>query len=162
MEKVKKFIRDILYISIIVFCIVLLIIVLISVIINIKYFFDFGYLINFIISKSSNEILSLNVGILQAFIAIIGVGIVIAAYFNFTTIRDKLKEVDKVLYEHKQSIDETRKQIDDLINIKSDNEKKLSVEIEKSEREIKKLINKKEIGETTDDYFRRKKWYYKI
>ena len=162
MEKVKKFIRDILYISIIVFCIVLLIIVLISVIINIKYFFDFGYLINFIISKSSNEILSLNVGILQAFIAIIGVGIVIAAYFNFTTIRDKLKEVDKVLNEHKQSIDETRKQIDDLINIKSDNEKKLSVEIEKSEREIKKLINKKEIGETTDDYFRRKKWYYKI
>lgn len=159
MEKVKKFIRDILYISIISFCIAILIIALISVIINIKYFFNLGYLISSIINKSSNEtILSLNVGILQAFIAIIGIGIVIAAYFNFTTIRDKLKEVDKVLDEHKQSIDETKEQINDLINIKYDNkEKQFNIEIEKSEKEIKKLINKKEKGETTDDYFGREK-----
>lgn len=160
MEKAKEIIKDILYISIISFCIVILIIVLISVIINIKYFFNLGYLISSIINKSSNEtILSLNVGILQAFIAIIGIGIVIAAYFNFTTIRDRLKEVDKVLSEHKQSIDETRKEINDLINIKSDNfdNKEKRLNIEKSEREIKKLINKKEIGETTDDYFGREK-----
>lgn len=160
MEKVKKFIRDILYISIIVFCTIVLIIVIISVIVNIKYFFDFGDLISSIINKSSNDtILSLNVGILQTLIAVIGIGIVIAAYFNFTTIRDKLKEVDKVLYEHKQSIDETRKEINDLINIKSDNfdNKEKQLNIEKSEKEIKKLINKKEIGETTDDYFGREK-----
>lgn len=159
MEKAKEIIKDILYISIISFCIAILIIVLISVIINIKYFFNLGYLISSIINKSSNEtILSLNVGILQAFIAIIGIGIVIAAYFNFTTIRDKLKEVDKVLDEHKQSIDETKEQINDLINIKYDNkEKQFNIEIEKSEKEIKKLINKKEKGETTDDYFGREK-----
>ncbi len=159
MEKAKEIIKDILYISIISFCIAILIIALISVIINIKYFFNLGYLISSIINKSSNEtILSLNVGILQAFIAIIGIGIVIAAYFNFTTIRDKLKEVDKVLYEHKQSIDETKEQINDLINIKYDNkEKQFNIEIEKSEKEIKKLINKKEKGETTDDYFGREK-----
>ena len=146
------------------YCIIVLIIVVISIIVNIKYFFDFGDLISSIINKSSNEtILSLNVGILQAFIAIIGIGIVIAAYFNFTTIRDRLKEVDKVLSEHKQSIDETRKEINDLIDIKSDNfdNKEKRLNIEKSEREIKKLINKKEIGETTDDYFGREKWYYK-
>ena len=72
MEKAKEIIKDILYISIISFCIAILIIVLISVIINIKYFFNLGYLISSIINKSSNEtILSLNVGILQAFIAII-------------------------------------------------------------------------------------------
>lgn len=155
MEKAKEIIKDILYISIISFCIAILIIALISVIINIKYFFNLGYLISSIINKSSYEtILSLNVGILQAFIAIIGIGIVIAAYFNFTTIRDKLKEVDKVLDEHKQSIDETKEQINDLINIKYDNkEKQFNIEIEKSEKEIKKLINKKEKGETTDDYF---------
>ena len=95
---------------------------------------------------------------MQAFIAVIGIGIVIAAYFNFTTIRDKLKEVDKVLDEHKQSIDETKEQINDLINIKYDNkEKQFNIEIEKSEKEIKKLINKKEKGETTDDYFGREK-----
>lgn len=160
MEKAKEIIKDILYISIISFCIAILIIALISVIINIKYFFNLGYLISSIINKSSNEtILSLNVGILQAFIAIIGIGIVIAAYFNFTTIRDRLKEVDKVLSEHKQSIDETRKEINDLINIKSDNfdNKEKRLNIEKSEREIKKLINKKEKGETTDDYFGREK-----
>ena len=159
MEKAKEIIKDILYIWIISFCIAILIIALISVIINIKYFFNLGYLISSIINKSSNEtILSLNVGILQAFIAIIGIGIVIAAYFNFTTIRDKLKEVDKVLDEHKQSIDETKEQINDLINIKYDNkEKQFNIEIEKSEKEIKKLINKKEKGETTDDYFRREK-----
>lgn len=159
MEKAKEIIKDILYISIISFCIAILIIALISVIINIKYFFNLGYLISSIINKSSNEtILSLNVGILQAFIAIIGIGIVIAAYFNFTTIRDKLKEVDKVLDEHKQSIDETKEQINDLINIKYDNkEKQFNIEIEKSEKEIKKLINKKEKGETTDDYFGREK-----
>ena len=159
MEKAKEIIKDILYISIISFCIAILIIVLISVIINIKYFFNLGYLISSIINKSSNEtILSLNVGILQAFIAIIWIGIVIAAYFNFTTIRDKLKEVDKVLDEHKQSIDETKEQINDLINIKYDNkEKQFNIEIEKSEKEIKKLINKKEKGETTDDYFGREK-----
>lgn len=142
MEKVKKFIRDILYISIIVFCIVLLIIVLISVIINIKYFFDFGYLINFITSKSSNEILSLNVGILQAFIAIIGVGIVIAAYFNFTTIRDKLKEVDIRLGINERTIDEAKKQIENIINKKPDIEEKQSdVDIKKIEEETKELIN---------------------
>lgn len=159
MEKAKEIIKDILYISIISFCIAILIIALISVIINIKYFFNLGYLISSIINKSSNEtILSLNVGILQAFIAVIGIGIVIAAYFNFTTIRDKLKEVDKVLDEHKQSIDETKEQINDLINIKYDNkEKQFNIEIEKSEKEIKKLINKKEKGETTDDYFGREK-----
>lgn len=159
MEKAKEIIKDILYIWIISFCIAILIIALISVIINIKYFFNLGYLISSIINKSSNEtILSLNVGILQAFIAIIGIGIVIAAYFNFTTIRDKLKEVDKVLDEHKQSIDETKEQINDLINIKYDNkEKQFNIEIEKSEKEIKKLINKKEKGETTDDYFGREK-----
>lgn len=159
MEKAKEIIKDILYISIISFCIAILIIALISVIINIKYFFNLGYLISSIINKSSNEtILSLNVGILQAFIAIIGIGIVIAAYFNFTTIRDKLKEVDKVLDEHKQSIDETKEQINDLINIKYDNkDKQFNIEIEKSEKEIKKLINKKEKGETTDDYFGREK-----
>ena len=159
MEKAKEIIKDILYIWIISFCIAILIIALISVIINIKYFFNLGYLISSIINKSSNEtILSLNVGILQAFIAIIGIGIVIAAYFNFTTIRDKLKEVDKVLDEHKQSIDETKEQINDLINIKYDNkEKQFNIEIEKSEKEIKKLINKKEEGETTDDYFGREK-----
>lgn len=142
MEKVKKFIRDILYISIIVFCIVLLIIILISVIINIKYLFDFGYLINFIISKSSNEILSLNVGILQAFIAIIGVGIVIAAYFNFTTIRDKLKEVDIRLGINERTIDEAKKQIENIINKKPDIEEKQSdVDIKKIEEETKELIN---------------------
>lgn len=132
MGKVKKFIRDILYISIIVFCIVLLIIVLISVIINIKYFFDFGYLINSIISKSGNEILSLNVGILQAFIAIIGVGIVIAAYFNFTTIRDKLKEVDIRLGINERTIDEAKKQIENIIN------KKPYIEEKQSNVDIKK------------------------
>ena len=142
MEKVKKFIRDILYISIIVFCIVLLIIVLISVIINIKYFFDFGYLINSITSKSSNEILSLNVGILQAFIAIIGVGIVIAAYFNFTTIRDKLKEVDIRLGINERTIDEAKKQIENIINKKPYIEEKQSnVDIKKIEEETKELIN---------------------
>lgn len=156
MEKVKKFIRDILYISIIAFCIIVLIIVIISVIVNIKYFFDFGDLISSIINKSSNDtILSLNVGILQAFIAIIGIGIVIAAYFNFTTIRDKLKEVDIRLGINEMTIDEARKQIENIINKRPDIEEKQSYvdieRIEKSEKEIKKLINKKEKGEITDD-----------
>lgn len=159
MEEVKKFVKNILYVSIMAFCFLILVIILISVVINIKYFFNIGFIINSIVNQSSNEksigILSLNIGVLQTFIAIIGVGIVIAAYFNFTTIRDKLKEVDKVLGEHKESIDETKRQINNLINIKPNNEEQLDVEIKKSEKETKRLIKKKAKGEMTDDDFRK-------
>lgn len=162
MEKVREFAKNTLYLLIIAFCFIVLIIILISVIINIKYFFNIGFIINSIVNQISNEksigVLSLNIGVLQAFIAVIGVGIVIAAYFNFTTIRDKLKEVDKILDEHKQSIDETKKQINYLINIKPNNSKEQSdieLDIKKGEEETKKLINKKEKGEMTDDSFRK-------
>lgn len=40
-------------------------------------------------------ILSLNLGILQGLMALFGMGIALAAYFNFTQIRDKTKKLEK-------------------------------------------------------------------
>lgn len=101
MENAKEIFKNLLYIFVTVFCMIIIIFIIIIIGINIKSFFNIGENINFIIKQSNNEqiinILSLNLGILQGLTGVIGIGIGIAAYFNFTTIREKLKEIDKKL-----------------------------------------------------------------
>lgn len=55
---------------------------------------------NKVISSNGVNILSLNVGILQCLIAVLGIGVALAAYVNFKSTQDKLKEIDKRLGEH--------------------------------------------------------------
>lgn len=108
MENAKEIFKNLLYIFVTVFCMIIIIFIIIIIGINIKSFFNIGENINFIIKQSNNEqiinILSLNLGILQGLTGVIGIGIGIAAYFNFTTIREKLKEIDKKLKEHDEKI----------------------------------------------------------
>lgn len=49
---------------------------------------------------NSVAILSVNVGVLQCLIALLGIGIALAAYLNLKSTQDKLKEIDKRLGEH--------------------------------------------------------------
>ena len=113
MKKTKKIFKNILYISVIIFCILIMLFIIFIVIVNIKSFFNIGQNISSIIEQKNNEqtinILSLNLGILQGLTGIIGIGIVVAAYFNFTTIREKLKEIDKKLIEHDKQIKNYKK-----------------------------------------------------
>ena len=102
MENAKEIFKNLLYIFVTVFCMIIIIFIIIIIGINIKSFFNIGE------KQSNNEqiinILSLNLGILQGLTGVIGIGIGIAAYFNFTTIREKLKEIDKKLKEHDEKI----------------------------------------------------------
>ena len=79
----------------------------------------FNILIPF--NLDSAVILSVNVGILQCLIAVLGIGVALAAYFNFKYIQDKLKEIDKRLGEH----DEKFK--NDFINNNSSDKEELRV-----------------------------------
>ena len=110
MEKAKELAKNILYISVVVFCIIILVFIIIIIIKNIRYFFNIGEAISSVINQTNDEgtinILSLNLAILQGLTGIIGLGIVVAAYFNFTTIREKLKEIDKKLVEHEEKMKE--------------------------------------------------------
>lgn len=49
---------------------------------------------------NSVAILSVNVGVLQCLIAVLGICVASAAYLNFKSTQDKLKEIDKRLGEH--------------------------------------------------------------
>lgn len=73
------------------------------------------------LNSDSAVILSANVGILQCLIAVLGIGVALAAYFNFKYIQDKLKEIDKRLGEH----DEKFK--NDFINNNSSDKEELRV-----------------------------------
>ena len=113
MENIKEIFKNILYITSVVFCILIIGFIIFVIIINIKSFFNIGQNISSIIEQKNNEqtinILSLNLGILQGLTGIIGIGIVVAAYFNFTTIREKLKEIDNKLIEHDKQIKNYKK-----------------------------------------------------
>lgn len=115
MNKCREIFSNILYISIVIFCTLILVFIIFVIIANIKSFFNIVEIINNIVNQKSNDaitnILSLNVGILQGLTGVIGVGIVIAAYFNFTTIRERLKQTDnkldkiqKIINEHEEKI----------------------------------------------------------
>lgn len=62
---------------------------------NLKYFLDNTLKSKLIVDLNIQEILSLNVSILQGLIAIIGIGIALAAYFNFTSLKKMLKKASR-------------------------------------------------------------------
>lgn len=87
-------------------------------------------------------LLSVNVGILQGLMALFGIGVALAAYFNFTQINDKLEKVDKALKDVQTIVEEHDNTIKDLKNM-SDNkgQKVQNIENIVSNDNISKLDN---------------------
>lgn len=75
---------------------------------NLKYFLDNTLKSKLIVDLNIQEILSLNVSILQGLIAIIGIGIALAAYFNFTSLKKMLKKASRQFKE----VDNKLKEVD--------------------------------------------------
>lgn len=90
-----------------------------GVITTIIMLFALSPLIKIFNSKDYDAIalLSLNIGILQALIAIIAIGIVSFAYFNFTKIKKYLHKTNKQLKKTKDRL----KEIDNRLNIAEEN-----------------------------------------
>lgn len=76
------------------------------------------------LNSDSVNILSANIGILQCLIATLGIGVALAAYINFKSTAEKLKEIDKRLGEHDEKLQKDFKDNNSSDKSELENQKK--------------------------------------
>lgn len=101
--------------------------------------------------KSYNiiDILTLNVGILQAFIAVMGISIAIVGFINIYNTKKEISSLKEIIRKHTKSIRKQKRMIKNFKNRIDDKNKNSN--IEKLSDETKNL-NKEQIKEATNDF----------
>lgn len=103
--------------------------------------------------KSDNiiDILTLNVGILQAFIAVMGISIAIIGFINIYNTKKEISSLKEIIRKHTKSIKKQKRMIKNFKN-SFDNDKNKNSDIEKLVSETENL-NEEQIKEATTNDF---------